>query len=118
MALWKKPSPHPSRGIDSIGPLPPRISEHIFRYYGREWLAVGTDGHLWMGAYATGKGWRFLDGSDQSGNILMTLANLVGATKNGTCLSADFKTAGLWEARPCSDTSGTAFCEMPKKRKG
>jgi len=83
--------------------------------YAANWLALGTNGFLWMGGYTDGTKWNYLDGTDQSGNILMTAANLLGGKANGTCIGADPKTLGLWQSRPCTDTTGAVICEMPKR---
>jgi len=83
--------------------------------YAANWLALGTNGFLWMGGYTDGQKWNYLDGTDQSGNILMTAANLLGTKENGTCIGADPKTLGLWQSRPCSDTTGAVICEMSKR---
>jgi hypothetical protein len=94
------------------------IGSAVSLQYFPSWAAQLTNLHWWLGGYTNEKGWQFLDGTDQSGSILMTAANLVGAVggvKNNTCIGADAKTLGLWQTYPCDSETGAALCEMPKR---
>jgi len=80
-----------------------------------KWKELGDKNFLWLGGYATDATWKFLDNTDQISSVMMTMSDLGTNHKNGSCLSADWKTFGDWKARPCLDTNGFTICEMPKK---
>jgi hypothetical protein len=92
------------------------VGTAVMLQYVANYLALVTNSFVWLGGWADGKKWNWLDGQDQSGNVLMLAANILGGFENGTCLGADPKTLGIWAPRPCSDTTGAVVCEMAPRR--
>jgi len=80
------------------------------QYAGSYALAL-TNAHLWLGGFVNRNNrWVLADGSEPDG-ALMLPTKLLGA-RNGTCLSTDPKTLGVWIPRPCKDDTGVVACEM------
>jgi len=96
------------------------VGSAVVLQYAANYLTTLSNIFVWFGAYAKDDGtWVWLDGSEQTSNILMTLVglkNILKDSKNGTCLGSDAKTLGIWQSRPCSDITGGVICEMSKRR--
>jgi len=77
-----------------------------------------TNAHVWLGAWTDPNGnWVVADGSKPNGVLMLPakVGEIVGGSRNGSCLSADPKTLGAWLPRPCNDDTGVVFCEMAQR---
>jgi len=84
--------------------------------YAPSYALALSNAHVWFGVYfddRTGN-WTSLDPAtkpSELGMIIGKVSSAVGGNR-GMCMSGEPKALGAWLVKPCSDDTGTAWCEM------